>query len=107
MPLNSLSDLRDISDVATYLDITKKQLVYLLYAIPDTDKYNTHAIPKKRGGQRIIQSPRPELKYIQHRFADRLYEIYQPRPAVHGFSYDKSIVTNAQAHVRSRYIFNV
>jgi RNA-directed DNA polymerase len=107
MSLKSLSDLRNISDVATYLDTTKKQLVYLLYAIADSDRYSVHAIPKKRGGQRVIQSPRPELKYIQHRFADRLYEIYQPRPAVHGFSYGKSIVTNAQSHDRSRYIFNV
>ncbi len=105
--LNSLSDLRDYSDVANYLDVSKKQLVYLLHAINEKSKYSTFTIPKKRGGHRIIQSPREDLKYIQRCLADRLYDIYQPRSAAQGFCLNKSIVTNAKVHVRARYIFNI
>ena len=103
----SLSDLRDSSDVAEFLSVSQKQLNFIVNAIQESKKYSTYQIPKKRGGHRIIQAPLDELKLIQHRLAEKLYDIYKPRSAVHGFCIDKSIVTNAIVHVRARYIFNV
>jgi hypothetical protein len=33
--------------------------------------------------------------------------VFEPHPAAHGFSWNKSIVDNARLHVGSRYVFNV
>ena len=105
--LFSLSSLTNISQVSSMLNTSSKQLKYLLYGRPESQRYTTFRIPKRRGGHRSISVPKDDLKSLQRRFVDILYSIYSPRRLVHGFVQGRNILTNASPHVRKRYVFNV
>lgn len=104
-----------MSGLATILGFTPKGVSYVLYMLAPADKYRTFNIPKKNGGKRTIQAPEPRLALMQSRLADQLYEcvaeIQKSNPrywhASYGFQKKKTIVGNAAAHTRRRYVFNV
>lgn len=82
------------------------QLSSLIY--PETNKsYRNFIIPKKNGEQRIISAPNFKLLKIQQTLAKELMSIYSPRKSAHGFIKNRSIITNAQKHIKKRYVFNV
>jgi len=47
---------------------------YLLYIIKTDNLYNSFTIPKKNGGERVIHAPKKELKFLQKKLADVLWE---------------------------------
>ncbi len=102
-----LYSARTLADVAAMLLVSPKKLKYVLYARPVGDRYTSFSIPKRRGGFRIIHSPRKELKHMQQNLAAELYRVYRPRFAVQGFAIGRSIATNAELHLPARYVFNV
>ncbi|MEM1097083.1 MAG: TIR domain-containing protein [Bacteroidota bacterium] len=103
-----IKDVRSLSDVASLLGVSRKQLQYILYVVPEDKRYLSFTIPKRRGGSRTISTPRRELKFFQRQLVIHLSEVYKPRQAVTGFCLGRSIVTNAQKHSPSRsYVFNV
>lgn len=69
--------------------------------------YRTFEIGKRSGGKRVIKSPRVFLKTVQYWLND--YFLYQlaTDEACHSFRKGHSIVTNAQAHVRSKFVANI
>lgn len=94
-------------DVADLLGIREKSLRYFLYAIKQDNMYTKFAIKKKNGGYRNIYAPHNKLKSIQRKMAYILNCVYKIKPAAHGFVLDKNIITNAQNHVKRRYVFNI
>ena len=99
--------LDSLHDLAAFWGLRPSQLSYYAFHVDKRTVYNTFHIPRRNGRQRRIEAPTPTLKYIQRIIHESLARIYGPHPAVHGFLSDRSIVTNAQNHVRSRYILNV
>lgn len=69
--------------------------------------YLAFDIPKKSGGKRRILAPSDKLKTLQGRLASLLKKIYKPRDPVMAFRDGSSIVTNARAHCRKKYVFNI
>jgi hypothetical protein len=69
--------------------------------------YETFTIPKKNGETRTIDAPKIKLLTIQRAFAEELEKVYPPKRCVHGFVSGKSIVTNAEQHIKKRYVFNI
>lgn len=92
-------------DIARLLDIEYKDLTYLAYKMPN--KYSTFFLKKRSGGERIITVPCVRLKIVQTRLNNILQSVYEPRPAVHGFVRQQSIVTNANNHVGKKCLLNV
>lgn len=73
-------------------------------------KYKNFLINKKSGGSRIISEPRAKLKFLQYKLLDFLNEVSGGmKPCVHGFTKDRSIVTNASRHCspKTRFILNL
>ncbi|MCU7944363.1 MAG: retron Ec67 family RNA-directed DNA polymerase/endonuclease [Candidatus Thiodiazotropha sp. (ex Cardiolucina cf. quadrata)] len=113
--LNRLKKARNLSALATILGFTPKGVSYVLYKLNPTDKYRTFIIPKKNGGNRTIQAPEPRLALMQGRLAEHLYECVSEIQrknhhywhASYGFQKEKTIVGNAAAHTRRRYVFNI
>jgi len=99
--------MRTAQDVADLLDIDLQCLIYHLYILPDYKRYVTFEIPKKSGGMRTISAPATALKIIQQKLNQVLQHVYQQKPSVHGFTLERSILTNAEMHSKRRYIFNV
>lgn len=97
-----------------------KYINYLLYNIQTDNLYTTFTIPKKNGGERVIHAPKKELKFLQKKLADILWECYLESleskskkknfkiPVLsHAFEKEKSIITNSQMHRNKKYILNI
>ncbi|NJR77499.1 RNA-directed DNA polymerase [Sphingomonas sp. OV641] len=69
--------------------------------------YRTFSIQKKSGKARIITAPDRRLKMLQRRICDLLTPVYRRRNPVHGFVADRSVRTNAEAHLGSKYVVNI
>lgn len=107
-----LKKSQSLSDLAHLLGFRPKAVSYILYKIPEENKYTEFSIPKKNGGERVIKAPMHKLKLLQKRLADLLYECYNEinknnKSISHGFLKNHSIVTNAFNHINKRYVFNV
>lgn len=75
--------------------------------LPAAKRYKVFYIPKKTGGAREISAPNSGLKQVQKRLAKQLLTAYQPRSGAHGYIPKRSILTNADPHVGSRYVLNI
>ena len=93
--------------LATFWGLRPSQLSYYAFRIDKRTAYRTFSIPRRNGRERRIEAPTRTLKYIQRLIHESLTRVYGPHPAVHGFLSERSIVTNAQKHVRSRYVLNI
>ena len=90
-------------------------LSYVLYKLPDANKYRVFEIPKKSGGMRTIKAPMDKLALIQQRLAellsDCMQELMKENPKLyavsHGFREGRTIISNANIHRKRRYVFNV
>ena len=97
--------LRNIVDICELLNISQNQLKYILFV--RKNNYIDFSIKKKSGGYRKINAPRKELKQIQKRLLEVLYNVYEFKECQQGFMRNKSIVTNAKNHINSNYILNL
>jgi retron-type reverse transcriptase len=69
--------------------------------------YRHFVLPKKGGGKRPIESPRVFLRVVQWFLADFIFKDLALHDSVHSFVLGRSIVTNAQFHVRRGFVGNV
>lgn len=68
--------------------------------------YSHFNISKKSGKPRLISAPDYRLKMLQQKIARSLSRVYNPRNTVHGFVHDRSVKSNAESHLRRRFILN-
>ncbi|BBD63532.1 RNA-dependent DNA polymerase (plasmid) [Nostoc sp. HK-01] len=100
--------------VAKTIGVDYHSLIELLEQVDEI--YRDFKIPKKSGGVRTIRTPRSTeyedgditLLDIQKKISKEILQpVYQPKPCVHGFTAKKSIVTNAKAHTKKKYVLNL
>jgi RNA-directed DNA polymerase len=114
------SDLKSKEDLVKLLSEAKNMLYgeeckpvqlrsLTYYANPTLCKkrYQTFAVKKKSGADRIIHAPVKGLKSILRSLNFVLQCMYEPHKAATGFVLDKSIVDNAQKHVGQHYVLNL
>jgi len=99
--------LKQPVEIADLLEISYSRLIYHIYLVTPEERYKSFGIPKKSGGIRQITTPITALKIIQSKLNQVLQAVYDIKPSVHGFVMGKNIVTNAQAHVKKRYVLNI
>ncbi len=109
-----INKIKSRNELADFLGISRSRLTYLLYVKHLENMYISFEIPKKSGGQRLINAPNKELKLIQRKLANELYEYYEKilkEKHINGvsqaFEKGKSIFTNAKLHRKKRFIVNV
>ena len=119
--MTKFNQLQTKDDFAKLLGLkSAKYINYLLYNIQTDNLYTTFTIPKKNGGERVIHAPKKELKFLQKKLADILWECYLESleskskdknfkiPVLsHAFEKEKSIITNSQMHRNKKYILNI
>ncbi|MBF0168122.1 MAG: trypsin-like peptidase domain-containing protein [Alphaproteobacteria bacterium] len=69
--------------------------------------YRHFSIAKAQNKVRLISAPDERLKFLQHKIAEKLTDLYRPRKQVHGFVAGKSVKTNALAHLGRRFVVNI
>ena len=104
---NNFKQPASLQDLAAFWGVKPFQLSYYAFKIDKSHAYNTFFITRRNGRERRIDAPTPTLKYIQRLMHESLTRVYGPHPAVHGFLSERSIVTNAQNHLRPRYVLNI
>ena len=110
---NTADLLRLINDVLTSIypsnhrKITLKQLNYFANVRGGYTRYTQFNIPKKSGGVRTISAPNKTLKHILRGVNVILQSVFEPSSYVMGFTPGRSIITNAELHKNSDYVFNI
>ncbi len=117
--MNALDQLKKATTRKQFAEIIgydAQTLSFILYKIPDDQKYTTFEIPKKSGGTRQIDAPIARLKFLQRRLSDLLYQCAaeidakgnesKQKTLSHGFKRSHSIITNAYPHRNRRYVLN-
>lgn len=106
--MTTLIDIKSIEDLAEYLLLSRKAMLYWSHRAGTEIAYHEFSIPKRSGGEpRPIKVPVGQLNNIQKRLLQLLETGLRPRKVVHGFVEGKSIVTNARIHASQRYVLNV
>lgn len=95
--------------LARLLGVKFDQLAYYADPYQSSQSYVSFQVPKKSGGVRIISAPEPELRLIQQKLNSILQHVFHSKrkPSVHGYVFERSIITNARCHSGRRYVFNV
>lgn len=92
---------RTESDVAAALGVTLKELYhYSMHRQRDrVSHYVTFAIPKRKGGERLIMAPKRRLKEMQRVVLRELLDRLPVPSSAHGFCKNRSVKTGAVQHV--------
>ena len=105
-PLHTVGDLQDLlglrpESLAWFAD--KKQLER---TVPDEPlrHYRYRWVPKRSGGARLIEDPKPVLKHIQRVLLREILEHIPVHPAAHGFRKGRSALTHAGGHVQRQLL---
>lgn len=113
--IDQLKSCKDRKDLARLLGYAPKSLSYILYELKAPQNYRTFKIPKRKGGDRVIDAPGKELLFLQRRASSLLQDCLQDAieneghesSIHHGFQRGKSIITNATLHKGRRFVFNI
>jgi len=92
--------LTSASDIAAAIGIEERELAWLTYhrGAASLDHYSRFAIPKKRGGTRVISSPKRRLRLAQSWLLDTILAPLPVHEAAAAFRPGLSVVDNAARH---------
>ncbi|WP_051563686.1 reverse transcriptase family protein [Enterovibrio calviensis] len=95
--------------VADAMGISTSELRFLCYQkdVSTISHYQDFTINKKSGGVRTISAPMPRMKRSQYWLLDNVLNKLAIHDAAHGFVSGKSIVSNAQPHVKKQVVINL
>jgi hypothetical protein len=105
---HSFPVLRTPPQIAHWLELPMGRLAWLVHRYsadsrPQSEReahYHYRWLNKRRGGRRLIESPKRTLKAAQRRILREILNKVPPHNAAHGFSAGRSILTNARPHVK-------
>jgi retron-type reverse transcriptase len=101
----TLPELASEAALLTYLNLSVKELKKIWWF--RRRMYHSFEIAKGKHKKRIINAPDKRLKYLQRKIAPLLDQLYRVRNPVHGFVAERSVKTNAAAHLRKRFVLNI
>ncbi|MEH0712303.1 retron Ec67 family RNA-directed DNA polymerase/endonuclease [Vibrio owensii] len=116
--MNAITQLKNCHsriDLAILLKCKPSFLSYVLYKKAASSKYYEFEIDKKNGGKRKICAPADDLKSIQRNLSDLLLDCIDDinkdknyyNTLSHGFSREKSIISNAEMHRGQKNVLNI
>lgn len=69
--------------------------------------YRFHIVDKGRGRARVIEAPRPKLRWIQRHILRSILDVVPAHPSAHGFVRGRDAKTFASAHARADVVIRV
>ena len=90
----------EIEKLCNAIGLTERELAWLCYQRPTskTGHYSLFTIPKKRGGKRVLASPKSKLRQAQRWILSEMLAKQIPHAAATAFSPGASVVKNAAPH---------
>lgn len=97
------------NELAAAMGIELKALRFLAFSrkVSTVSHYRKFYLPKKSGGKRLISAPMPRLKKVQYWILENILNKVAVHQAVHGFTLNRSIISNAQLHVGKKVVLNL
>src|SRR5450759_417482 len=103
----NLPVIETVGDLADWLSLSTDEQEWFAdlkglgnkLAIGTLQHYHYSIRPKRSGGFRLIEMPKPRLKELQRRILSGILDRIPVHPAVHGFVKRRSIVSFAAPHV--------
>lgn len=109
--MRKFSDIKSRNELADFLNVPRSVLSYVLYVKGISNLYSSFEIPKKSGGIRKINAPMEDLKDIQKKLAEALYDHTENKwvknDISHAFRANKGIISNAEVHRNKKLVLNV
>jgi hypothetical protein len=111
-PVVQLDSVRDVKDL---LGLTTGDLMWfadtkqLERTVTDERlrHYRYRWVPKRNGGARLIEEPKPILKHFQRVVLREILERVPVHPSVHGFRKERSALTHAAEHVQRQVVIRL
>ena len=97
------------TELAANMELDLGALRYLLYQrkVSKISHYHVFELQKKSGGKRRISAPKKRLKKLQLWLLDTILNRISVGEVAHGFIKDRSILTNAQPHLRKDIVITM
>lgn len=97
------------NELALAMGVTLKELRFLAFSrkVSTVSHYRKFYLPKKSGGKRLISAPMPRLKKAQYWILENILNKVAVHQSVHGFTLNRSIISNAQLHVGKKVVLNI
>lgn len=99
-------------DLAYWLGVSLTQLEWLadlkridVYEPVKYQHYHYSLVEKRRGGVRLIESPKILLKRVQRQIYSGLLTRSSVHSAAHGFTQNRSCLSHAKNHTNQQYLF--
>jgi RNA-directed DNA polymerase len=110
----ALPELPTVGDLARWLHASPTEIDWFadkwrVAADPQTrlQHYHYRLVPKRCGGQRLIEIPKQRLRDMQQQILRQVIDRVAPHPAAHGFRRGRSCVTHAALHTRQRMVIRM
>ena len=100
-------NIKTLDELSEILKCKLNTLKYYCKFKQSSKCYSPFLLRKKSGGVRLIVAPNKQLKFIQRRLSDILYDIYSPKKIATGFVKSRSVATNALVHSNKRIVLNI
>lgn len=101
----ALPDLPTVGDLATWLNEPAGAIAWFADqwrlagdAQSRMQHYHYRWVPKRSGGMRLIEIPKPRLRRIQQKILRQILDLVPAHPAAHGFRRGYSCLTHAALH---------
>lgn len=105
IPIPIPSELADETALLAYLKVNSRELKKIWFF--RSRMYSHFFLGKQLGKVRMISAPDNRLMMLQRKLLPLLDQLYRVRNPVHGFVADRSVKTNAEAHVSRRFVVNL
>lgn len=111
LPVGNLPALTDRNELAWWLGLSNNQLLWLANTWRNDSNpsiklnhYHYSLIEKRRGGMRLIESPKSLLRDIQRRVTTGILSKIAIHDAAHGFCRRRSCLTHAANHSGKKHL---
>jgi RNA-directed DNA polymerase len=105
IPIPVPAELASEAVLLAYLGLSPKELQKIWWY--RGAMYHHFSIAKGSGKLRLITAPDKRLKMLQRKLAPLLDQLYRVRNPVHGFVPDRSVKSNAEAHLDRKFVVNL
>jgi hypothetical protein len=111
----NLPAIESAGDLAAWLSLEPVELEWLAdpkglcckVGSASLQHYHYRILPKRSGGIRLTESPKPRLKEVQRRILSGVLDSIPSHPAVHGFVKHRSIATFAAPHAGKKVLLRL
>jgi retron-type reverse transcriptase len=101
--------LKDLADLANLTGLSAEEITYLCYTkrVSSVDHYKRFEIPKRKGGTRLIASPKPYLRKAQEAILEEILAPLNINSAAMAYRKRTSIVNNAKRHLSAQVLIRI